>query len=1311
MVSYLPYVGFVQFPRQPHDLTSAACPACGTPRVAAACAACGLDLIHPSMAELDAASMDAAASLDRRLEIIGRIRYETDAARALATAARAAAVPAAVHSPTTLVRPAVVNAGAGPVATLADSGTVENGIPSPPAPRRAIGVQVVLLVVGVGLLSVGAIFFLVYAFITFGLVWRSVIIAAVTVGAIVGATLLRRRRLTVGAEAIAMLGVVFVLLDAFALRANDFGFSNVEGRLYWGPALIVISVGFLLWARISSLRAPSIVAFSIFAPGVATLVSGIFSPVDEGTAFFAGAAGLAVAGFAYPVARGRGVETFLSLGLAIVGTVGAGFASLFVSFDSPGASWASSVALGILGVVSLVHVFLARSTVARAPLAARPGAKVNGAVVGPAGLIFASLGSIAVGSAVLAGAVRTGGDVLLVTAPTLAAVVVTLVLEGLLWMPAESYTRRVAIVAAWSAGAVAALTLLISLAAIVPVAVQIALGGIQTWSVAADSRVDWGSSAPAALGTLAAVVVLATVAWWLGGTLRSRRAVVISGAIGILILGAPLIGPLWLVIGAWLLISAVGVATLRMGAALPAVSGRSSIGAGPGLRVPVAVGSAVATTFAYAASWASAETWWYASVGVIAILVAARFTTGSVIARAALIAVASVVFLIGAGATGWQADGRWRDGPGGGTDSVHFVVGAAVLLLGVTLTLGRRALAAPERAVIFWVAFLSGGIGAALSWLGEARVLGGEFGPPQHPEEVVAQSLTVVLAFAFVAVAAAWALAPTTRGLPGERIAASVAVAPLLSWALALFAALVGLPRIGEYVAPVSAAIIVTSLSLAASVLKRGEVPRWARDIGAGVVITVSVVAPFSVGVPSISGGEAWLIFLFAGIAVVPMAVSSDGLFGSASPRRFLGWAALGLAFLGLVLRLQWLGVSEPEPYVLPLAGMLLLIAFFVARAQPAGADPGAPTATAPTSLPALIAFVGLTVGIVPVALASVSGPVERTIAVGLVSAGLLLVGSWGRGAMRPYWDAAAFAGGIGVAIAGFGRAASLLPDGQAGSVVVDLWVAATTFVLIVSTVGLGERTAAAAAAGAVGAAASTRERSRRAASEWLLMGTLGAAALVELAAIGRNSNDSGALDTARAVAVLVALGSVHVIGVLVREAPTTARVGWISIFVAALFALWSSVGAGAIAPVEWATGLVAVPLLLVGAVKLRRDPDAGSWPWLAPGIVVLLLPSLAATFVFGPPVWRLVGLGVACIVAIVVGAVGRLQSPLIIGSAVVLVHAIRTFAPQIISIYQSTQWWVWAVIGGAVVIFIAVTFERRVRDFTAVGLRVGALR
>ena len=87
MDSYLPHVGFVQFPRQPLDLTPAVCPACFAPRVAPRCAHCGLDLTNPAIAELDAASADASASLDRRLELIGRIRYES--------AATVAAVPRA----------------------------------------------------------------------------------------------------------------------------------------------------------------------------------------------------------------------------------------------------------------------------------------------------------------------------------------------------------------------------------------------------------------------------------------------------------------------------------------------------------------------------------------------------------------------------------------------------------------------------------------------------------------------------------------------------------------------------------------------------------------------------------------------------------------------------------------------------------------------------------------------------------------------------------------------------------------------------------------------------------------------------------------------------------------------------------------------------------------------------------------------------------------------------------------------------------------------------------------------------------------
>ena len=68
MDTYLPYVGFVQFPQRPDDLTVAVCPACFEPRAAGRCPRCGLDLANPAIAEIDRASTDATAALDRRLE-------------------------------------------------------------------------------------------------------------------------------------------------------------------------------------------------------------------------------------------------------------------------------------------------------------------------------------------------------------------------------------------------------------------------------------------------------------------------------------------------------------------------------------------------------------------------------------------------------------------------------------------------------------------------------------------------------------------------------------------------------------------------------------------------------------------------------------------------------------------------------------------------------------------------------------------------------------------------------------------------------------------------------------------------------------------------------------------------------------------------------------------------------------------------------------------------------------------------------------------------------------------------------------------
>src|SRR5690606_28356540 len=114
-------------------------------------------------------SAEAAELLDRRLDLIGRIRFDSAQAEA-ARVAREQAAQAVAQVPAS-VPPA---AAPGPVAPPV--------VPSPAAkagaPRRS-GVQVMLLVVGVSLLSIAAIFFLVYAFITFGLIARSLIIGGI----------------------------------------------------------------------------------------------------------------------------------------------------------------------------------------------------------------------------------------------------------------------------------------------------------------------------------------------------------------------------------------------------------------------------------------------------------------------------------------------------------------------------------------------------------------------------------------------------------------------------------------------------------------------------------------------------------------------------------------------------------------------------------------------------------------------------------------------------------------------------------------------------------------------------------------------------------------------------------------------------------------------------------------------------------------------------------------------------------------------------------------------------------------------------
>ena len=80
---YRRFAGTAVFPRSTTDLTSAAlCPACLTILSGPRCGNGQLDLGHPAAVELGRVSAQTAALLERRLELIGRIRHDGRAALA-----------------------------------------------------------------------------------------------------------------------------------------------------------------------------------------------------------------------------------------------------------------------------------------------------------------------------------------------------------------------------------------------------------------------------------------------------------------------------------------------------------------------------------------------------------------------------------------------------------------------------------------------------------------------------------------------------------------------------------------------------------------------------------------------------------------------------------------------------------------------------------------------------------------------------------------------------------------------------------------------------------------------------------------------------------------------------------------------------------------------------------------------------------------------------------------------------------------------------------------------------------------------------
>jgi hypothetical protein len=1322
------HAGVALFPRSRADLTSTTqCPACLRVLSRVPCANCGLDLAHPLAAELATVSADAAELLDARVRLIGHIRLDTEnAARTaspapiatpldppIAVASAPGPAPVAPPLPRPTVEPArPLSTGAAPV------GPAVQRPGEPPVPRRS-SVQVVLLIVGVSLVAVAAVFFLVYAFINFGLIWRTAIIGAVTIAAFATATLLRRRALTSTAEGIGALAVVLVYLDAYAIRANDlFATAGSDALAYWGAALLISAAGFLAWHRLSGLRVASIAAFTTVTPGAGLLVAGLAAPLDDSVTVFLGFLAAALAGLVHPLAtrlvaaaREPVERAPLERGVAVtLAGAGIGVAFLLAFGVTPDRDWGAPLALSAVAVVGAAQA-------AVAVRAARSTALLRFFGVG-----FAALTSVSAGAAAMVASYRVftfdGGMIASVASTTILALIACyIVLHAPVHATGPTEPARDAVpgsttppptaavplpslavrTAALVALGVAAIALVAPLAVASLATITIAASStlLRPWRLSVGDQVD--ADLPLTIDLLPAVVALATAIALAGAfalltnQLARFRPGLRWAVVALAVLAVPLLELQWAVLTGALLLAAAGVAVL--------VRHRGVVGAD---RAPWAALAAVSGSLGYAVAWASMDTWLAGTAASIALLLASRsaFQRGTgVILRAGALGVATVLGYVAAVALARQLDvgadrlGQvFSDGAAFGDtflDSLRFVSILSIALIALSAVPFARVFTALDRSTVFLLAAVATAITVPSAAAVIAIATPGSGVTPTLAEPATSVVLGIVLLGGLLA----WLVPRANSAETVQRVTAATALTGATAWLLDSLAIAARLSDDTRQLAPTVAALLVAAACLVA-VVRRGSFPRGAADLG------ISVVAATGVFVAAVgTNGLGWLALLLAAVTVLLTGISADGLVASSSGRKHLGWLALALATAALWWRLADASVDAVEAYSLPLAGALLAIALLVWTAERRQqGDAGATRAVAP-----VLVLVGGLVAIVPSALATTSAltmPLEggiRAILVGCVSAALLLLGSVvrARAAVRPYLDAAALVGLCGAVIVACGRGLAHTAGGfgaaRQDDARLDAWLAATAVVLAVASAGQSSKRP--------GDSAWTAR-----AAQGLLLVSIAVVLLFETVAFS-----STHLGTARAIALPLVFGALYVAGTVVDRMPLTALVARAAL-AAAVIAACAGLASGAIDHVETVAVPIAAALLITGARRLTSTPGARSWPTLGAGLATLLLPSLVATL-DDRPVWRLVAIGVVAIAVLVVGLRRGLQAPFVLGAVVALAHGIATFAPQIRAVYELTELWVWAGLGGILIIVLAARYERSLGTAKRVVRGIAGLR
>ncbi|WP_405838185.1 SCO7613 C-terminal domain-containing membrane protein [Streptomyces sp. NBC_01518] len=177
--------------------------------------------------------------------------------------------------------------------------------------------------------------------------------------------------------------------------------------------------------------------------------------------------------------------------------------------------------------------------------------------------------------------------------------------------------------------------------------------------------------------------------------------------------------------------------------------------------------------------------------------------------------------------------------------------------------------------------------------------------------------------------------------------------------------------------------------------------------------------------------------------------------------------------------------------------------------------------------------------------------------------------------------------------------------------------------------------------------------------------------------------------------ALVLALCGVIAAGTALR--PERRNVGYVA---AALFVLatWVRLSAWDVGSPEAYTLAVTVPALLVGALRRRREPNTSSWTAYGPGLAATLAPSLLAAWADAH--WtRPLLLGTAALLVTLIGARHRLQAPLVLGGATLVLDTLHELAPYIAQAVGALPRWAPPALAGALLLALGATYEQRIRD------------